>query len=203
MTQLILIRHGETAWNIQGRYQGQTDIPLSTEGSAQARSVANRLKKEKIDALYASDLQRAVVTAKTIAQDRGLPVVSDARLRETSFGIWEGLTRKEIQEQYDELYQERRTKFLSTRVPDGELPEEVLTRAFAAIYDIITKHPKGKVVIVSHGGALRLVLCKILQIPMQQGHHFYLTNTGISRVKYLSFSDQFIIQCINDTTHLR
>jgi broad specificity phosphatase PhoE len=103
MLHLMLVRHGESEWNAQRRYQGQSDVPLSALGRRQAELIAERLAGGKIDAVYASDLARAWETARPIAEKNGLKVISEPRLRELKFGVLEGLTFDEAQAHYPEM----------------------------------------------------------------------------------------------------
>src|SRR3954468_9986848 len=104
MTDVLLIRHGETLWNQQGRMQGQDDSPLTTTGLEQARKLARRLKDVAFTTLYSSDLGRAHQTARCIADETGHEIVADQGLRERSFGIFEGLTNSEIEKRYPDHY---------------------------------------------------------------------------------------------------
>jgi probable phosphoglycerate mutase len=143
VTTLLLARHGETDWNRELRIQGSSDIDLNALGREQAESLADELADVELDAIYASDLSRARATAEAVAARKLLPVRLDARLRERSFGTWEGLTREDIEERY-----------LPDDRPDGESDEEVRARVLAAIQDISAAHPGEQVLVVSHGGAL-------------------------------------------------
>ena len=150
MPTLLLVRHGQTQWNLERRVQGQTDIPLSEEGFAQARALADELASEPLVAAYASDLVRARSTAEIVAQSHGLVVEIDPRLREKNFGSWEGLTDLEIAERFPDA---RRGHW-----GDGETTEAVSERAVAAVAGIVAQHPAGAVLVVSHGGPLRALL---------------------------------------------
>jgi broad specificity phosphatase PhoE len=143
VTTLLLARHGETDWNRELRIQGSSDIELNDVGREQAEALADELADVELDAIYASDLSRARATAETVAARKQLPVRLDARLRERSFGTWEGLTRDDIAE-----------RFAPDDRPDGETDEEVRARVLAAITDISAAHPGEQVLVVSHGGAL-------------------------------------------------
>ena len=142
MTTLLLARHGETDWNRDLRIQGSSDIELNELGRRQAQSLAQELTDVDLDAIYASDLSRASATAAAVAATHGLQVTHDSRLRERSFGSWEGLTREDL----DALPEGSRH--------DGESDEEVRARMLAAVHDIAAAHPGEQVLVVSHGGAL-------------------------------------------------
>jgi broad specificity phosphatase PhoE len=142
MTTLLLARHGETDWNRELRIQGSSDIELNDLGRRQAQALARELTDVDLDAIYASDLSRASATAAAVAATHGLEVTFDPRLRERSFGSWEGLTRDDLEAMPDGSRH------------DGETDEEVRARMLAAVDDIAASHPGEQVLIVSHGGAL-------------------------------------------------
>lgn len=149
-TTILFVRHGETDWNAERRIQGHTDRPLSAHGREQARTLAAELAYEPLDAVYSSDLARARDTARAIAEPRGLAVTVDARLRERSFGTWEGLTDAEAVARFPE----------ATRRPwgDGETVEAMTDRVLEALHAIASRHRAGRALVVSHGGPLRAVL---------------------------------------------
>jgi probable phosphoglycerate mutase len=157
MTCLILIRHGQTDWNVEGRYQGQVDIPLNERGREQAAQTARALSGANLAAIYASDLTRAVETAKALAQVAGLPVRIDPRLREINQGRWEGRLFDEIRAEYPEELKRRQEDPLAFAPPGGEVVGQVRERVLAAVADIVRRHPDQRVAIVSHGLALALV----------------------------------------------
>jgi broad specificity phosphatase PhoE len=174
VTELLLVRHGETDWNVEQRVQGHTDRPLNETGLAQAQALATELADEHLDAVYASDLSRARDTARAIADPRGLEVAVLPALRERHFGTWEGLRHDEIHERFPHRAE-------SDPWGDGETPEELAARVLSALGDIAEWHPEGRVLVVTHGGALRAVLshctveideianCHLARIGVQDG----------------------------------
>ena len=142
MTTLLLARHGETDWNRELRIQGSSDIELNDLGRRQAHSLAQELEHVELDAIYASDLTRARATAEAVAASHGLDVRLDPRLRERSFGSWEGLTREDVAALPDGSHH------------DGESDDEVRDRVLAAVQSIADAHRGEQVLVVSHGGAL-------------------------------------------------
>jgi broad specificity phosphatase PhoE len=140
-TTLLLVRHGETDWNAEGRLQGHTDRPLNAFGRRQAAELAERLRGERLDAIYASDLVRAQETAEIVGARLGLPVATDPDLREKNWGSWEGLTGDE----------RAAVEF------EGESTEEHRERVMRAVRRIAARHPDGRVLVVTHGGSLRRV----------------------------------------------
>ena len=151
MTTLMLVRHGETDWNADGRLQGHTDRPLSDFGRRQARQLAGELADEELDAIYASDLARACETAEIIGERLGLPVVLDPDLREKDWGTWEGLTAVERD----------RVEFV------GESTETHQERILRALRRISDRHPGGgRILVVTHGGSMRRVQTEALGMAL-------------------------------------
>lgn len=203
-TTIIFVRHGETLWNQEGRYQGQMDSPLSKLGLDQAERVGEWLSKRRIDAVYTSDLKRAERTAECIAKHHKLKPTIDPRLREMAFGVWEGLTRQEVRAQYAQLWAERHQDRLQTRIPQGELPAEVVERLRSFLSDCTAREEKQTIVVVSHGGALRLILASLLGIPLEHSSCLSQSNTGVSELVFRkgSKSCPWEVLCLNSTSHL-
>ncbi len=157
--RLVLWRHGQTPWNAEGRFQGQTDIPLDEIGVQQAESAARRLAALRPDAIISSDLARAMSTASPLARLTGLPVVPDKELRERHGGAWEGLTDSEIRSRYP-------AEHATWQPPGGETSATVAERAGTAMARIAGQLTAGSlVVVVSHGAALRLGAAWLLGLP--------------------------------------
>jgi broad specificity phosphatase PhoE len=155
----VLWRHGQTQWNVEGRFQGQTDIPLDPTGEQQAERAARLLAALRPDAIYSSDMNRALGTAAPLARLTGLAVVPDKDLRERSGGVWEGMTDAEIRVKYP-------AEHAQWVPPGGETSDMVADRASAALARIADALPAGSlVVVVSHGAALRLGASKLLGFP--------------------------------------
>lgn len=142
------MRHGETDWNRERRWQGHTDRPLNEEGRAQADALADRLADEPIAAVYSSDLLRAHETARVVAGRKGLDVTALHDLREVDVGSWEGLTHDEIEHRFPG----------TEHWEGGETREQMAARVLAALDRIAETHPGQQVLVVTHGGALRAVL---------------------------------------------
>jgi len=156
---LVLWRHGQTTFNLQRRFQGQTDVPLNAVGLLQAERAAPYLAALRPDAIFSSDLSRAAATAAALARLTGLPVQFDKDLRERGGGSWEGLTAEEIQELHPQAY-------AVWAPPDGETAAAVADRASAAMERIANGLPPGSVaVVVAHGGALGFGAARLLGIP--------------------------------------
>ncbi|MGN6430299.1 MAG: histidine phosphatase family protein [Gaiellaceae bacterium] len=155
MTTLLLARHGETDWNRARRWQGHADRPLTDRGRAQGAALAERLADVGLDAIYASDLQRARETAAFVAARQGLEVIELRDLREVDVGSWEGLTREEAEERFPAGY--RRWLAGGTGWDDGETYEQMSARVLTAVGQIAAVHEGGRVLIVSHGGPIRAI----------------------------------------------
>jgi broad specificity phosphatase PhoE len=150
VTTLLLVRHGETDWNAEGKLQGHTDRPLNDFGRRQAKALADRLTGEDIAAIYASDLSRAKETAEIVGERLGLPVVIDADLREKNWGSWEGLTSDErLNVEYE-----------------GETTEDHRARILGAVGRIVERHPAQRVVVVTHGGSLRRIQAAVSGVAL-------------------------------------
>lgn len=205
MGTIYLIRHGETPWNQQARYQGQMDIELSEQGLRQAGFLGKRLQNFPLAAIYSSDLNRAHQTAVTIAQYHGLDVPKDPRLRETHFGVWEGLTRDEIKQVYPDLFRQRYSAAGQAAIPGAESPHAVQDRMLAALGGLARTHAGETIAVVSHGGAMRLVFCSILSIPLDEAYRFRMYNTSLSELAAATDSEgvHWSIRSINDTSHLQ
>jgi probable phosphoglycerate mutase len=151
-TTILLARHGETDWNREGRIQGHLDPPLNDRGREQAHELADRLDTEAIDALYSSDLRRALETAEVVARRKGLPIAVDPALREADMGSWSGLTVTEIEQRFPEAWRERTT---GGQGHDGETREVFHRRVIDTLRRISSDHPGGRVLVIAHGGVIR------------------------------------------------
>src|SRR5919204_3508719 len=155
MTRILLARHGESDWNVENRWQGHADRPLTETGRLQAELLAERLAGTMIDAVYASDLRRAADTARIVAARLGLRVHTDADLREVDVGSWQGLTREHVAARFPEDY--ARWVEGGTGWTDGETYEAMAARVMAAIRRIASSYGNSQVLLVSHGGAIRAI----------------------------------------------
>ncbi|QGG46886.1 alpha-ribazole phosphatase [Heliorestis convoluta] len=200
MTKVYLIRHGETEWNLNRRYQGHSDIALSEQGRYQAQQLLRRLAHENIDVLYASDLGRAVETAQIIASAHQKEVQLDQRFRECHFGQWEGLTFPEIEKAYPQEIETWRKRPGQLLVPGGESFALLQVRAYEALLDVVAKHKGENIAIVAHGGTIRTLLCAILDLDLDRAWQLKQDNTALNIISF--YDDQTVIECINDTTHL-
>jgi len=186
VTDFLLIRHGQTDWNAARLYQGQADIPLNQTGIAQAHRLAEKLAGEKFNAVYASDLSRALQTASILAQPLGLSVNIDARLREICQGTWEGMSLDEVQEKYADDFRRGAEDPAFSRAPGGESVVEVAARMSAAADDISALYPHGRILLVSHGLAVSTLYCQANGISLTQVYQYIPDNTVPLSITWLS-----------------
>lgn len=190
-TNIVVVRHGETVWNTEGRLQGHQDSPLTTKGQEQAESLAQRLKNEEFSHIYSSDLGRAVDTASAVATHTNHDVITDQRIREKSFGALQGMTMAE------------RDKALDTHGDDldsGECLTTFSQRVMHFFDDIADKHRGERVLVVTHGGVLSLFLRLCLGLPQDASRKFRLPNAAVNTVD--NVDGEWIISMIGDTYHL-
>jgi alpha-ribazole phosphatase len=201
MTRLLLVRHGETEWNRQKRFQGQRDIPLNEFGRQQVSVLSRRLKNEAINALYTSDLSRAWETAKSISTINGeLVMIKDSRLREMNFGEWEGLTWAEIREK-DPSVMENWSKYLAEKgPPGGETLFRFSERILKFSEEINKTHLDETVLLVAHGGTIMVLICLLLGHPLEKYWQFRIEKASISDISV--YPEGVIINQLNDTSHL-
>lgn len=200
MTRIIFVRHGQTIWNNLGKYQGHTDIPLSTVGIIQAQKTAQRLAKENIVAIYSSDLMRARQTAEIIGSKHNLAINYSKGLREINFGHWEGKTYQEIEKEDPQLLQQWIEDPEKLKIPDGETFSELRDRAFRVINDILAKHDQETVLVVAHGGTISTILCKVLGMDLKNMWQIKQSNSAISIIEF--YDKKGIVTSFNDTYHL-
>ena len=200
MVRLLLIRHAATAWTAQGRFQGQSDIPLSAHGWRQVTALAQRLMAETLHMLYASDLQRAWETAQAIAAPHALPVHAEPRLREMAFGYWEGLTYAEIQQKDAQNLAAWERDQLHRAPPGGETLLHMTERIRATYVGMLAAGQDKTVGLVAHGGPLQLLLCLALGLPPLAYWQFAVSPASLSEL--CVYEQGAILTRLNDTHHL-
>ncbi len=185
MTILYLIRHGQTQWNLEGKYTGQSDIPLNDTGRAQARMAGLATDFSPPDMIFASDLIRAVETAELVAAGWGYKgeIKIDSRLREINQGVWEGMHFNDIKAKFAQEFAAREANPLEVAAPGGETVGQVQERVVAAINEICGRYPNGSVGIVAHGLALAIVRAWLTQHPIQDVWSLIPPNAQIIRME--------------------
>ncbi|MGI6091390.1 MAG: alpha-ribazole phosphatase [Veillonellaceae bacterium] len=200
MTKIILVRHGQTLWNVEMKYQGQTDIALTEKGLEQAQMVAKRLANESISAIYSSDLSRAFATAEIIAAKHNLQVIGVPELREISFGDWEGLTYTNINSGWPQIMDKLFTCPDEVTIPGGESFPQLRERASKALAKIAANHKDQNIVVVAHGGTIRTLICAALNIHLNYVWNIRQDNTAVSILDY--YDNRIMVSLLNDTSHL-
>jgi len=200
MTQIILVRHGETEWNVREVFRGRIDIGLNETGVKQAELLAEYLSGLRIDAIYSSALKRALTTAEKIAGYHGLKVVVNPGLMDLDFGEWQGLPCQEVQDSYKELYAQWLSHPERVRMPAGESLDEVRTRAMGMVDKVIAKY-EGSIVLVSHRVVNKVLICALLGLD---NSHFWNIEQGTCGMTIFTYkNDRFILTRHNDTSYLR
>lgn len=167
MTTLVLIRHGQTDWNVEGRWQGQADPPLNERGQQEAQRAAQELCKFEFAALYSSDLRRALETAQIIGKAIRSAAVPEPRLREIHLGAWQKMLSSDIQTQYPDEFQRWHSSPLSARPPGGEDILTLAARVLEAVNEIIARHPDQRVGVVAHELPIAVIVCRSMDLPLE------------------------------------
>ncbi len=200
MTELFLIRHGQTPWTKERRYQGHTDTNLTAHGKQQAQALARRLRSIKFDVIYSSPLKRARETAKILAAGVKAPVRVDAALKEISFGNWEGRSVQELIQQKEPGFLDwHRGKFV--RPPGGESMPHFRKRIRQFLKKILKRHPDDRLAIVAHGGPVKILLFEVLKLPTDFWWIFRAEPASLSRVFVAPGVRQVVLW--NDLSHLK
>ena len=199
--RIILVRHGETSWNQEGKFQGQNNVELNDVGVRQARDIAAALRIACPGAIYSSPLTRALQTAEVIGQGRSLPVTPMTDLKELKLGRVEGLNNRQMQDRYPDLMSRWRTDPGSVRMPGGECLYELQARAWRAVEQIKSGHPGETTIAVSHNFAIGALVCKVLDIPLCRFHRIKLDLGSLTTVEHGARG--WRLMSLNQTLHLR
>lgn len=206
-TRLVLVRHGETPWNAEKRFQGHTDIGLNDRGLAQAQSLASYFSEktqllEATQAAYCSDLKRAHLTAEILVNKR-LPLSSRSDLRERDYGHFSGMTAEEMAAHDPVQYEGLRNRVPDHPLSQGESLQEFNARVKAALLDILQNHPGQQVLLVAHGGVLDCIYRMAQQIPLQQPRSWLLPNCALNILDAAPPTADLKIRLWADLNHLK
>ncbi len=182
-TRICMVRHGETAWNAEGRVQGQLDIPLNEVGRAQARATADALAGHDFTAIYCSDLMRVRQTAEPSARRLALPVSYTAELRERHYGMFETLTYVEVREKFPEQYARFRDKDPDFDFEGGESLRGFNERSLKVVEEFIARHPGEQILVFTHGGVLEMVYRRARAVGLSSPRDFEIPNAGINWIE--------------------
>lgn len=199
-TDLLLIRHGVTEWNVEGRYQGHLPTPLSPAGIEQSQRLAARLRDQPIQAIYSSDLPRAAHTARIVGEALGLEVLQVTDLRERDVGSWQGLTMAEIRARDSEgvaLWQREPYTYLQ---PGAEAHDHVQARVADFLEQVVERHQEQQVALITHGGPIKAAVCYAMKVPLPGYRHIEVSNASITIIRIKS--GRWVVVSLNDTCHL-
>ena len=199
-TRFVVLRHGETFWNLESRIQGHADSELTAAGVAQARALGERMRGEAFDLLVASDLGRALATARHIGRVTGHEVVPDPRLRERHFGECQGLTYGELDHQYPDLFSSVREVDPDFQVPGGESRRQFHDRVKAAFDALAREHEGRRLAVVSHGGVLAMLYRAIHGIPLGAPRPIPIRNASYNALAW--DRGLWTVEAWGDTVHL-
>ncbi len=200
MIRLYLIRHGETEWNTVKRFQGWTDIELSSRGIEQARLLSERFRNIKLDEIYSSPLKRAVKTAEPIAEKKGLELKTSEYFKEINFGIWEGKTRDELSALYGAEFDDFLIHPEAHTFPGDGSFDAVTERIKKGLNMVLDAKDNISVAIVSHGGIIRLIVKYLLDIEGEWYNKTWIDNTSITLLELKKGGN--LLRVLNDSSHI-
>jgi len=201
MTQIYLVRHGQTQWNKEQVFRGTIDVPLNECGQEEARLTGEALRDRPIRAVYTSPLVRASETAAAIAGIHGLEVQTLQGLTDLSFGEWQGVPHSTVMERYPDLYRRWLEEPHRVTFPGGDDITTLQSRAVKAVKQTVSSHPEDTIVMVSHRVVNRVLVCGLVGIDLS---HFWQIGQDTAAINTLTWSkERFILVCLNDTCHLR
>ncbi|MGH3952095.1 MAG: histidine phosphatase family protein [Pseudonocardiaceae bacterium] len=186
MTDLVLVRHGETIWHAENRYTGRSDVPLTERGRQQAEQLAGWAKQARLDAVWVSQLERALNTAAAVARAIGVRPIVDERLAELDFGDGEGLTGAEMQQRFPDAREAFQRDPVANHLPGGEDPHDAVGRATGCLAEIVAAHPDGRVLVVGHSTLKRLLLCHLIGVPLCHYRELFpvVRNCGVTSLRW-------------------
>ena len=200
-TTLMVVRHGETDWNVCGKYQGHLDSSLSPLGTKQTEALTEGLSGKDIEAIYSSDLGRAVQTTEIIARKLSLDFRTDRRLRERHLGVIQGKTIREFMEKYPEEAESYYSGCPDYALPDGENFRQLYERNITCVQELTDGNLGRKILIVTHGGVLMSFLYRALNLPLTNSLPVSLFNASINIFSILE--NQWKLEVWGDTNHLK
>jgi broad specificity phosphatase PhoE len=200
MSEIILVRHGETDWNVEEVFRGRIDIELNQTGVKQAQLLAEYLGGLKIAAVYSSPLQRALKTAEAIARRHKLEVKTSPGLIDCNFGQWQGLSLQEVKRRYKKLYPKWAENPQLVKMPEGESLDGVRERALKVVNEAVAKH-KGIIVLVSHRVVNKVLICALL--GLDNSHFWNIRQDNCATTVFSHENGRFVLTRHNDTSYLK
>lgn len=182
-TEIILVRHGETEWNLSGRWQGHADSALSERGVSQAKSLGKRMATMPVDVVYSSDLERAMHTSRLAGISSDWDALALSELRERDLGVLEGMTTSEMESKQPDVYRRFLNEGPNYQPPGGESFQQFFDRCSNAVEKLVDKHPGKKILGFTHGGVLGVIFRKVLNIGLDVERNFLLLNCSINKIQ--------------------
>ena len=199
-TKLLLIRHAQTEWNIQRRFQGHGNSPITEEGQEQLQRLKSRLAGVEFDVVYSSDLGRTMETSQMLS---GKKRIEEPRLRERGVGVLEGLDLEQIMAKHAEAFQAFRAGDKDHQIDGGESLQTALDRAWEFLEEMPVKHAGAELAAVSHAGLIRLICKQILGLKLDAPNFFQIPNTSLTQLIFSQKDFTWSLECLADTTHLQ
>jgi broad specificity phosphatase PhoE len=200
MAELILARHGETAWNVEQVFRGRIDVELNQNGLKQAELLAEYLSGLNIEAVYSSPLKRALKTAEAVARRHRLKLEVSPGLNDCDFGLWQGLSLREVKNKYGQLYEQWAESPQLVKIPGGESLDGVRERALKVVNGVMAKH-SGAVVLVAHRVVNKVLICALLGLDNSR---FWNIRQDVGGTTFFSYENgRFVLTRHNDTSYLR
>ena len=199
-TKLLLIRHAQTEWNIQRRFQGHGNSPITEEGQEQLQRLKSRLAGVEFDVVYSSDLGRTMETSQMLS---GKKRIEEPRLRERGVGILEGLNLEQIMAKHAEAFQAFRAGDKDHQIDGGESLQTALNRAWEFLEEMPVKHAGAELAAVSHAGLIRLICKQILGLKLDAPNFFQIKNTSLTQLIFSPKDFTWNLEYLADTTHLQ
>ena len=199
-TQLLFVRHGQTTLSKSDAFCGVIEVPLTTVGRQQAQQVAERLKREHVDALYCSPQGRARETAEPIASTLGVPIQIRKALHEMDFGEWEGRVQADVALEFPRAMAAWERGSWAVHPPNGEMQQDVIARVVPCIVELSNAHAGQTIVIVSHRTTLRLLIGHLLNLSLLNSRALHVDPASISKLRITE--DRVELAFFNDTSHL-
>jgi broad specificity phosphatase PhoE len=201
MTKVYVVRHGQTAWNLEEVFRGRMDIPLDETGKKEVHLAGEALKDETIHAVYSSPLSRSMETSENIAKFQNIPVTPLEAIIDISYGEWEGVQLAEVQKKYPELYDQWLKRPHTITFPGGESLEGVRTRVMDAIDHLVEKHQNENIALVAHRVPNKVICCSLIGID--NSNFWRIQQDTASTNLFVYKSGQWIVSYLNDTSYLK
>ncbi len=201
MTKIYVVRHGQTAWNLEEVFRGRMDIPLDETGKKEVHLAGKALKDETLHAIYSSPLSRSMETAENIAKFQNIEVKPLEAIIDISYGEWEGVSLAEVQKKYPDLYALWLKEPHKVRFPNGESLEQVRVRTQNAIENLLEKHENENIALVAHRVPNKVISCALLGID--NSNFWRIQQDTASTNLFIYKEGQWIISYLNDTSYLK